>query len=199
MRKQDFIKELRLNLSFLPKEEIEDRISFYSELTDDKIEEGVKEEDAIKSIGSIDEIINQIIDEMPLSKIAKDKIKPKRKLSGLEIALIIVGSPIWLSLLLSLIAVLFSLYIIGWSIVISIWAILISLIAVLVAGIVLTIISLFSNIYIVALSYLGATLVILGLTILMHYVCKIITRLYIKLTKLIVLSIKKKMLKRGEK
>lgn len=199
MRKQDFIKELRLNLSFLPKEEIDDRISFYSELIDDKIEEGVKEEDAIKSIGSIDEIINQIIDEMPLSKIAKDKIKPKRKLSGLEIALIIVGSPIWLSLLLSLIAVLFSLYIIGWSIVISIWAILISLIAVLVAGIVLTIISLFSNIYIVALSYLGATLVILGLTILMHYVCKTITRLYIKLTKLIVLSIKKKMLKRGEK
>lgn len=199
MRKQDFIKELRLNLSFLPKEEIDDRISFYSELIDDKIEEGVKEEDAIKSIGSIDEIINQIIDEMPLSKIAKDKIKPKRKLSGLEITLIIVGSPIWLSLLLSLIAVLFSLYIIGWSIVISIWAILISLIAVLVAGIVLTIISLFSNIYIVALSYLGATLVILGLTILMHYVCKIITRLYIKLTKLIVLSIKKKMLKRGEK
>ena len=199
MRKQDFIKELRLNLSFLPKEEIDDRISFYSELIDDKIEEGVKEEDAIKSIGSIDEIIDQIIDEMPLSKIAKDKIKPKRKLSGLEIALIIVGSPIWLSLLLSLIAVLFSLYIIGWSIVISIWAILISLIAVLVAGIVLTIISLFSNIYIVALSYLGATLVILGLTILMHYVCKIITRLYIKLTKLIVLSIKKKMLKRGEK
>ena len=199
MRKQDFIKELRLNLSFLPKEEIEDRISFYSELIDDKIEEGVKEEDAIKSIGSIDEIINQIIDEMPLSKIAKDKIKQKRKLSGLEIALIIVGSPIWLSLLLSLIAVLFSLYIIGWSIVISIWAILISLIAVLVAGIVLTIISLFSNIYIVALSYLGATLVILGLTILMHYVCKIITRLYIKLTKLIVLSIKKKMLKRCEK
>ena len=199
MRKQDFIKELRLNLSFLPKEEIDDRISFYSELIDDKIEEGVKEEDAIKSIGSIDEIINQIIDEMPLSKIAKDKIKQKRKLNGLEIALIIVGSPIWLSLLLSLIAVLFSLYIIGWSIVISIWAILISLIAVLVAGIVLTIISLFSNIYIVALSYLGATLVILGLSILMHYVCKIITRLYIKLTKLIVLSIKKKMLKRGEK
>ena len=185
MRKQDFIKELRLNLSFLPKEEIDDRISFYSELIDDKIEEGVKEEDAIKSIGSIDEIINQIIDEMPLSKIAKDKIKQKRKLSGLEIALINIGSPFWLSLLLSLIAVFFSLYIIGWSIVISIWAILISLIAVLVAGIVLTIISLFSNIYIVALSYLGATLVILGLTILMHYVCKIITRLYIKLTKLI--------------
>lgn len=199
MRKQDFIKELRLNLSFLPKEEIDDRISFYSELIDDKIEEGVKEEDAIKSIGNINEIIDQIINDMPLSKIAKDKIKPKRKLSGLEIALIIVGSPIWLSLLLSLIAVLFSLYIIGWSIVISIWAILISLIAVLVAGIVLTIISLFSNIYIVALSYLGATLVILGLTILMHYVCKIITRLYIKLTKLIVLSVKKKMLKRGEK
>lgn len=199
MRKQDFIKELRLNLSFLPKEEIDDRISFYSELIDDKIEEGVKEEDAIKSIGSIDEIIDQIINDMPLSKIAKDKIKPKRKLSGLEITLIIVGSPIWLSLLLSLIAVLFSLYIIGWSIIISVWAILISLIAVLVAGIVLTIISLFSNIYIVALSYLGATLVILGLTILMHYVCKTITRLYIKLTKLIVLSIKKKMLKRGEK
>ena len=131
MRKQDFIKELRLNLSFLPKEEIDDRISFYSELIDDKIEEGLKEEDAIKSIGSIDEIINQIIDEMPLSKIAKDKIKPKRKLSGFEIALIIVGSPIWLTLLLSLVAILFSLYIVGWSVVISIWAGFISLISAL--------------------------------------------------------------------
>ena len=66
MRKQDFIKELRINLSFLPKEEIEDRISFYCELIDDKIEEGLKEEDAIKSIGSVDEIINQIINDMPL-------------------------------------------------------------------------------------------------------------------------------------
>ena len=103
MRKQDFIKELRLNLSFLPKEEIDDRISFYSELIDDKIEEGVKEEDAIKSIGSIDEIINQIIDEMPLSKIAKDKIKPKRKLRGLEIALIIVGYLLSYSLAISIV------------------------------------------------------------------------------------------------
>ena len=199
MRKQDFIKELRINLSFLPKEEIEDRISFYSELIDDKIEEGLKEEDAIKSIGNVNEIVDQIINDMPLSKIAKDKIKPKRKLSALEVTLIIIGSPIWLTLLLSLVAVLFSLYIVGWSVVISIWAIFISLISALVAGIALTIISLFSNSALVALSYLGATLIILGLTILMHYVCKIMTKVYIKLTKLIVLSIKKKMLKRGEK
>ena len=199
MRKQDFIKELRINLSFLPKEEIEDRISFYSELIDDKIEEGLKEEDAIKSIGNVNEIIDQIINDMPLSKIAKDKIKPKRKLSALEVTLIIIGSPIWLSLLLSLVAILFSLYIVGWSVVISIWAVFVSLISALVAGIALTIISLFSNSALVALSYLGATLVILGLTILMHYVCKIMTKVYIKLTKLIVLSIKKKMLKRGEK
>ena len=199
MRKQDFIKELRINLSFLPKEEIEDRISFYSELIDDKIEEGLKEEDAIKSIGNVNEIVDQIINDMPLSKIAKDKIKPKRKLSALEVTLIIIGSPIWLSLLLSLVAILFSLYIVGWSVVISIWAVFISLISVLVAGIALTIISLFSNSALVALSYLGATLIILGLTILMHYVCKIMTKVYIKLTKLIVLSIKKKMLKRGER
>ena len=199
MRKQDFIKELRINLSFLPKEEIEDRISFYSELIDDKIEEGLKEEDAIRSIGNVNEIIDQIISDMPLSKIAKDKIKPKRKLSALEVTLIIIGSPIWLTFLLSLVAILFSLYIVGWSVVISIWALFISLISVLVAGIALTIISLFSNSALVALSYLGATLIILGLTILMHYVCKIITKVYIKLTKLIVLSIKKKMLKRGEK
>lgn len=199
MRKQDFIKELRINLSFLPKEEIEDRISFYSELIDDKIEEGLKEEDAIKSIGSVNEIVDQIINDMPLSKIAKEKIKPKRKLSALEVTLIIIGSPIWLTLLLSLVAILFSLYIVGWSVVISIWAIFISLISALVAGIALAIVSLFSNSALVALSYLGATLVILGLTILMHYVCKIMTKVYIKLTKLIVLSIKKKMLKRGEK
>ena len=199
MRKQDFIKELQTKLSFLPKEEIKDRISFYNELIDDKIEEGLKEEDVIESIGSVDEIIDQIINDMPLSKIAKDQIKPKRKLSALEVTLIIIGSPIWLTLLLSLVAVLFSLYIVGWSLIISIWAIFISLISVLVAGITLAVVSLFSNSALVALSYLGVTLIILGLTILIHYVCKIMTKVYIKLTKLIVLSIKKKLLKRGEK
>ena len=46
MNKQEFLKNLRVSLSNLPQEEIEERIIFYSEMIDDRIEEGLSEEEA---------------------------------------------------------------------------------------------------------------------------------------------------------
>lgn len=47
MNKQEFLVKLRKGLSGLPKEDIEERLTFYSEMIDDRMEEGLSEEEAV--------------------------------------------------------------------------------------------------------------------------------------------------------
>jgi uncharacterized membrane protein len=123
MLKQEFLNELRARLSDLPQREVDDRIAFYGEMIDDRIEEGLSEQEAVEGIGSLDEIAKQIIGETPASKKSEDKARTRRRLKGWEIALIIVGFPVWGSLLLVLFAVLLTVFITLWSLVVSFWAV----------------------------------------------------------------------------
>ena len=105
MNKEQFLLDLASALAGLPEEDIEKSLEYYSEMIDDRIEEGLSDEEAVADLGSIEEIRAQIIKDTPLPKLIKEKVKPKRSLSGLEITLIIIGSPIWFSLLVAAAAV----------------------------------------------------------------------------------------------
>ena len=96
-------------------------------MIDDRIEEGCSEEEAVADIGPVCDVAVQIIKEIPLAKIAKERIKPKRRLKAWEALLLVLGSPIWLSLLISAFAVILSLYVVLWSVmVIAMWSVFIS-------------------------------------------------------------------------
>ena len=105
MNKEQFITELKDGLSGLPQNDIDERVLFYTEMIDDRMEEGMSEEEAISGIGSVEEIVSQIISEVPLTKIVKKRITPDRALRTWEIVLIVLGSPLWLSLLLAALGV----------------------------------------------------------------------------------------------
>ena len=94
MTKNEFLNRLRARLSDLPKSEVEERLGFYSEMIDDRIEEGLSEEAAVTEIGNVETVARQIVSEIPMVKILKDKMKPKRRLRAWEIVLLAVGSPI---------------------------------------------------------------------------------------------------------
>ena len=127
MYKEEFLTGLRNALAGLPQNEVNERIAFYGEMIDDHIEEGASESDAVAAIGSVEEIASQIIADIPITKIVKERIKPKRSLRAWEIILIILGFPLWFPLLAAAFAVLLSLYIVLWSLIISLWAVEISL------------------------------------------------------------------------
>ena len=74
MTKKEFLNELERKLKGLPKQDIEDRLSFYSEMIDDYIEDGLTIEEAIDKIGSSDEIVSKIVNETSLTKIVKEKL-----------------------------------------------------------------------------------------------------------------------------
>ena len=72
MKKEDFLNKLRIKLSNLPKEDLDERINFYSEMIDDRIEDGFQEEEAINDIGTLDEVSRQVIANYPLKKLIKE-------------------------------------------------------------------------------------------------------------------------------
>ena len=184
MRKQEFIYQLWKKLSDLPKDEVEERLSFYGEMIDDRMEEGLSEEEAVAAIGSADEIAAQIMGDIPLSKIIKEKIKPKRKLSALEIVLLVVGFPLWFPLLIVVpFSVIISLYATLWSVIVSLWAVFGSLIG-SAAGV------LIGGVCFIAVGYMpsgifliGASLFCAGLSVFLFYGCKATTKGSVWLTK----------------
>ena len=56
MSKQEFLTQLRKALSGLPQNDIEERIEFYSEMIEDRIDEGLSEGEAIAAVGTVEEL-----------------------------------------------------------------------------------------------------------------------------------------------
>ena len=201
MTKGQFMTSLSNGLSFLPKDEIDERISFYSEMIDDRIEEGLSEEEAVDKVGAVDEIITQMISEIPLTKIVKNRIlqekeKKKDKIKSWEIILIILGSPIWFSLLISLIAIIISLIASLFAILISLWAtfgaVAGSAIGIIIYGIVL----IFTKNILSGFVLIGASIFCMGLSIFLFYGCKSLTKLLVLLLKKFYIMIKKCLIKK---
>ena len=126
MDKFEFITELRAKLWALPEEDKQRSVDYYSEMIDDRMEDGLSEEEAVAAIGDLDEIVQQILSETPRLpaevKKEEEQKKQKRKVSWWEMLLLVLGFPVWGSLLIAVSAVIFSVWISLWSVVIALYA-----------------------------------------------------------------------------
>ena len=195
MLKYEFLARLQRELSGLPREEREERLAFYNEMIEDRIEEGLSEEEAVAAVGGVVEIVKQVIADVPFVKIAKERIKPKRRLSVWEIVLLVLGSPIWLSLLVSVFAVSISLYASLWAVVISLWAAFLSVAVCAPACIALGVITL-PGYGMTGLAAIGTGFILAGIAILLCMGCKAATRGAALLAKKAVHGIKLMLLKK---
>lgn len=198
MRKQEFLAQLRKALSGLPQDEIEERLTFYGEMIDDRMEEGLTEEDAVSAVGSVDEIVEQVLAEIPLVKIAKERIRPKKRRSAGTTVLLVVGSPIWGSLAIAAAAVIFSLYVSLWAVIVSLWAVFVSLAACALAGVLACVIFAAGGNGAAGLAMLAAGLICAGLAIFMFYGCRAATKGALVLTKKMAIWIKSLFIRKEE-
>ncbi len=189
MTKQEFIAALRAALSDIPERDAEDQIGFYSEMIDDRMEEGLTEEEAIFDVGSIEEIVSQIVSNCSLA--VKDEGEAKRKLRAWEIVLLVLGSPIWISLLISAIAVAFSLYVTLWSLIISLWAVEVSLFVAALGAVVTGVFFSFNENIVAGIAMIGAGIFCVGLSIFLSFASRAVTKATVVLTKKIIFNIKK--------
>ena len=61
MNKKEFIEELCKKLRLAPADEAEKTVNYYAEAIDDRIEDGMTEEEAVAAIGNIDDIVREVI------------------------------------------------------------------------------------------------------------------------------------------
>ncbi|MBQ4067695.1 MAG: DUF1700 domain-containing protein [Lachnospiraceae bacterium] len=198
MTKQEFLKKLRKGLSGLPQDDIEERLTFYNEMIEDRMEEGLPEEEAVAEAGDIDTIISQTISDIPLAKLAKERVKPKRRLNRLEIVLLILSSVIWLPLGIAIIAVFISLYAAFWSVIISLWSVFVALAASSFGSIIAGIGLMCNGSLLPGMAMISAGLVCVGFSIFTFYGCKVVTKGILVFTKKLVLVIKNCFVKKEE-
>lgn len=175
MTKYEFVTTLTHRLSHLPREAVEERVNFYIESIEDRIEDGVPEEEAVAAVGSPEEIAAQIMGELPRPAFEVPRKEQKRRPSAVETVLLILGAPIWLSLLIAAFAVVLSVYISLWAVIISLWAIFASFVGCAFGGIVGGAFLAFTN-GASGVFLIGAGLFCAGASVLLFHGCKAATK-----------------------
>lgn len=194
MNKQEFLDNLRGALSGLTQSEIDGRLAFYAEMIDDKVEEGMSEEQAVTELGSAEDIASQIISEIPITRLIKERVKPKRRLSVWEFVFLFLGFP----LLIAVFAVIITVYVAVWSVILSLWAVFVSFIVSALFGAVCGVLSIICSNSLKGISLIGLSIVSLGLSILMFFACLAATKGILLLTKKTAIYIKSSFIKKGD-
>ena len=198
MYKEVFLSKLESGLSGLPREDISERLTFYGEMIDDRIEDGLSEADAVAEIGSVDSVIEQILADTPLKKLVRERVKPTRSLKAWEIVLIVLSSPVWLSLLIAAVAVVAAVYIVLWSVDLTLWAIDASAAALAVGGVLSGMIFLMQGNTTTSVALIGAGIFFAGLTVFCTYGCIAGTKGIVLLTEKTAIGIKALFVRKGK-
>lgn len=104
MTKQMFLERLGAELRRMPQEERCRTLSYYDELVDDRMEDGQSEEEAVASLGEPEQVAREILGEEEAS------VPTKTGRKVWLIVLLILGFPLWGSLLLVGICLLLVMY-----------------------------------------------------------------------------------------
>ncbi len=182
MTKLEFILSLQEKLSGLPEADIAERVCFYTEMIDDRMEDGLSEEEAVAAVGSVDDIVKQIVAEVVSTPFTTGR-QAGRKRKPWEIMLLVLGSPVWLSLLIAAAAVALSLYICLWAVVISLWAAFASLAGSSLGGIAGGVVLLCTGNTYGGFALIAGGLICAGLAIFLSCGCKAVTKGTLRLTK----------------
>ncbi|WP_086314383.1 hypothetical protein A5821_001949 [Enterococcus sp. 7F3_DIV0205] len=161
MNKQEFLYQLKEGLIRLDEVEKSQFIHYYDELIEDYLEDGASEEEAVEKLGKPSVIASKILEDA----FEEGDFQPRKKVSPLIVVLLILGFPLWGSLLIALIAMILSAYIV-------IWCLPFSTGVFAVVGLVASVFSMFASIFAmqdgihVAVTQLGFGVMVLGLAIL---------------------------------
>ena len=120
MNRQEFLETLAAQLGPLAEAERERSLAFYAEMIDDRVESGASEEEAVASLGPVEEIAAEILASAPVAMTVRTK--KRYKLRGWQIALLIIGSPLWLPLLAAAAVVALALLLVLWALIAALWA-----------------------------------------------------------------------------
>ena len=198
MNKSEFLSALWERLAGLPGEDIGRSLDYYSELIDERVEEGLSEEEAVRAIGPLDEVVAQILMETPLPRLVKAKVRRNRALRAWEIILLILGSPIWLPLSIVALVLLLVVFLLVWVLVLVLYAVDLAVAASGIAGIFAAFTQVFSGRLAQGAFLLGGGLVCAGMAVLLFFGFNLVARKVLKLNGKMGLGIKSCLVGKGD-
>lgn len=168
MTKAEYLERLRELLAQMPPEEREEQLAYYEELFDDMLEDGMSEEEAAAHLGAPEDVAAELLAELPMATLVKNRVRTRSRPSALTVVLLILGFPLWFPLLISGFAVLLSLLISLWAVGLSVG---VSVAAVGLAGVAAAVLALFGEatmplLTAFGLAFAGAGVLILGVLLL---------------------------------
>ncbi len=196
MTKKEFLRTLKKSLVGLSKEDKKKSLEYYGEMLDDRIEEGLSEEEAVKALGNVEEIAKQILADNDLQPKEKSK---GRSLKGWVIALLIIGSPLWLSLAVTVVALAFAFYVVVWAFMVTMYAVNFFFAVIGVAAVPFAFYLLVSENGAAWAATLGGGLVLVGASILLFFGCNALWKAGVWFTKKSLLSLRSTIVKKEKK
>jgi uncharacterized membrane protein len=127
MTRAEFLRELDAALGQLPAQERQKQQDFYAEMLDDMREDGISEEAAVEKLGDPRAAAEKVLQELPLPALVKSRVRPSGGWTAATIVLLVLGSPIWFSLLIAVIAVVLAVYVVIWALIAALFAVVLSI------------------------------------------------------------------------
>jgi len=188
MTKQEFMSQLAATIANIQDHERYKILDYYSELIDDRVENGEAEPEVIASFGSINELAQKIKDDYPDKKMSSAS-------KGVIITALAFGSPIWIGLGIAAISILFSLAVAALSILFSFFVTAFALALSAIVGFFMSLAMLGGNPQL-AFFQIGVCLFSAGLSIFIFHLSMLLFKLMTKGTKIGMQTIKNAFAKR---
>lgn len=167
MNRIQFKDEIKTRLSGYSEEDINKALEFYEEAIDDRMEDGMSEDEAVAALGTPEEVARQIQMDTPLKKLVQNKVKNRREFKAWEIVLLVLGAPLWFPLLIAALSIAFAFAVVILSLLFSF---IVTAIALILAGIAVVftgLIALIMGSGVSSLVSIGAALILAGLGIML--------------------------------
>lgn len=127
MNKQEYLAQLRAALACLPEGEIEESVAFYTEMIDDRVADGLTEEEATAQLDDPKAAARAIIADLPV--VPRTVVRAKQRNRALYWTLVILGSPLWLTLLLAAGMLVLAGLLTIWCLILGLWLLAAGLLA----------------------------------------------------------------------
>ncbi len=190
MDKELYLDRLRASLRSLPEAEAEATAEYYAELIEDRMEEGLSEAEAVAGLPAPEDAAQEILLDQPLARIVAARVKPKRRLGAWGIVLLVLGSPVWLPLLLTLGILVLTAYLLVWVVALVLWTVDLSAAVGAVGGLAGMLGGILQRNMYAELFAVGAALVCAGLAILFFFASLWSTKACARLGKALLRSLK---------
>ena len=127
MNKQEYLAQLRAALACLPEGEIEESVAFYTEMIGDRVADGLTEEEATAQLDDPKAAARAIIADLPV--VPRTVVRTKQRNRALYWTLVILGSPLWLTLLLAAGMLVLAGLLTIWCLILGLWLLAAGLLA----------------------------------------------------------------------